>query len=374
VPTLRPFWHPLSTLLLVEPPCFATRTLLELLVRGGPIELRYAGDRMWPAVRHGATLFGRPLPDGPLALGSAVIACPDGIPDLWRVDDVAGETYRLSYDADPLRRSCTRDTLLAVASSSERRTSRSAAVLRRLSLDLREAWYGAPDPVPDPAATVRDKYDAQAPFYAAAQVVGLDPTLGERVCQRVVAGGRLLVVGSGVGTECFDLAGRGFRVTGVDFAPAMIAESQKRARELGLEVDFRLDDVRAAAFEPARVDGVLFTYDVYSFIPSRAARVRLLGRLAGRLERSGCIFLSARLARTGYERAVLTLQRTRRRASEWGDSHTRWIDPAGRLRRSFVHLFTASALRDELRAAGLRLVEWQGGHGTVVPAASRSLL
>lgn len=50
---MRPNWHPISAVLLNDPPVMAGAAALRLLLRAGPITLRYAGDRMAPAVRHG---------------------------------------------------------------------------------------------------------------------------------------------------------------------------------------------------------------------------------------------------------------------------------------------------------------------------------
>ena len=52
---MKTLWHPLSTILLTEPPCFATDGLVRmLLATERRVRMRYAGDRMWPAVVHGA--------------------------------------------------------------------------------------------------------------------------------------------------------------------------------------------------------------------------------------------------------------------------------------------------------------------------------
>src|SRR5499426_4829463 len=47
-----------------------------------------------------------------------------------------------------------------------------------------------------------------------------------------------LDVGCGTGFLTFELASRGHRVTGVDFAPAMIAEARRKAAERGTSIRF----------------------------------------------------------------------------------------------------------------------------------------
>lgn len=154
----------------------------------------------------------------------------------------------------------------------------------------------------------------------------------------------------------------------------MIGCSREEAKRRELDIAFQLGDVRDPSFELGRFDGVLFTYDVYSFIPTRAAREQLLRRLARALEPTGAIFISARVLTSLYERAMLTLQRVRRSGAEWGDSHTRWIDLSGRLHRSYVHVFTDRALAAEVDAAGLCLDSWEEGHGLVLPRGQSALL
>src|SRR5215467_4573945 len=59
-----------------------------------------------------------------------------------------------------------------------------------------------------------------------------------------------LDVGSGTGFLSFELAARGLRVTGVDFAPAMIAEARRKATERGASVRLEEADAEQLPFGP----------------------------------------------------------------------------------------------------------------------------
>src|SRR5438128_571800 len=61
----------------------------------------------------------------------------------------------------------------------------------------------------------------------------------DRILDLVVPRGAALDAldaGCGTGFLSFELAGRGHRVTGVDFAPAMIAEARRKSTERALSV------------------------------------------------------------------------------------------------------------------------------------------
>src|SRR5947207_6122898 len=68
----------------------------------------------------------------------------------------------------------------------------------------------------------------------------------------VVLGGRpsldALDVGCGTGFLSLELAGRGHRVTGIDFAPQMLAEARKKAAAQGLAVRFEEGDAEQLPF------------------------------------------------------------------------------------------------------------------------------
>ncbi len=65
----------------------------------------------------------------------------------------------------------------------------------------------------------------------------------ERVLE-LKPGMKILDMGCGEGRHAIELAKRGYQVTGVDISPALIKAASARAQQLGLEIDFRVDDIR----------------------------------------------------------------------------------------------------------------------------------
>jgi hypothetical protein len=283
------FWHPLSAVYLDQPKVLASPALLRLVLAGeGRAEVVYAGDRMWPAIRHGQTLVVSPLGGTPPVDGDVVLAVEAGIPDVMRLAGDA-EAPAVAADADPgPSHPVTSGDLLGMIAQAPRR--------RGVTPLLTRAWL-----------------------------------------------------------DCLEAAR---------------AEALRR----GSSANFAAADLRVHDEGDGSLDAVLFTYDVYSFVPSPRDRVSLLRRLSRWLRPGGVVFLSARLTRDPWDRAVLSLQwlgrAARGRPGAWGDSHTRWLDATGQLRRSFVHVFTERRLHRETRAAGLRRVSWQGGHGLFVTEES----
>ena len=77
----------------------------------------------------------------------------------------------------------------------------------------------------------------------------------------LVVGGRgtldALDVGCGTGFLSLELAGRGHRVTGIDFAPQMLAEARKKAAAQGVAVRFEEGDAEQLPFAEGSFDLVM---------------------------------------------------------------------------------------------------------------------
>jgi len=79
----------------------------------------------------------------------------------------------------------------------------------------------------------------------------------DRILDLVLSGrGKLDVLDAGCGTGflTFELAAHGHRVTGVDFAPAMIAEARRKATEHSVSVRFEEADAEQLPFGPGSFD------------------------------------------------------------------------------------------------------------------------
>jgi ubiquinone/menaquinone biosynthesis C-methylase UbiE len=106
----------------------------------------------------------------------------------------------------------------------------------------------------------------------------------------LVLGGRApldaLDVGCGTGFLSLELAGRGHRVTGIDFAPQMLAEAQRKAAAQGLAVRFEEGDAEALRFSDESFDLVITRHVLWTLPHPEAAIdewIRVLrpgGRLA----------------------------------------------------------------------------------------------
>jgi ubiquinone/menaquinone biosynthesis C-methylase UbiE len=81
----------------------------------------------------------------------------------------------------------------------------------------------------------------------------------DRILDLVIPAGALdaLDCGCGTGFLSLELAGRGHRVTGVDFAPAMVALARQKAAAQGLVVRFEEGDAEQLRFAPKSFDLVI---------------------------------------------------------------------------------------------------------------------
>jgi ubiquinone/menaquinone biosynthesis C-methylase UbiE len=161
-----------------------------------------------------------------------------------------------------------------------------------------------------------------------------------------------LDAGCGTGFLSFELAARGHRVTGVDFAPAMLAEARRKATERGVSVRFEEADTEHLPFPAASFDLAISRHLLWTLPHPEAAIdewIRVL-RPGGRLVVAdgqfdpGFLVEPSQNARTSAEYAAI------------GD---RLPFLGGRPREEIEALFTARGLVDVHSDPVLDLVEAQ---------------
>jgi ubiquinone/menaquinone biosynthesis C-methylase UbiE len=96
----------------------------------------------------------------------------------------------------------------------------------------------------------------------------------DRILDLVLTGrGQLdaLDAGCGTGFLSFELAARGHRVTGVDFAPAMVAEARRKAAAHGVPIRLEEADAEQLPFAPGSFDLVISRHVLWTLPHPEAA-------------------------------------------------------------------------------------------------------
>jgi len=138
----------------------------------------------------------------------------------------------------------------------------------------------------DPATTDRDQaVKAQVAAHWNWRAPGFDEDFGhsirtpaerlawDRILALVMPSGTLdaLDVGCGTGFLALELARRGHHVTGVDFAPAMIAEARRKATEAAIAIRLEQGDAEQLEFPSRRFDFVISRHLLWTLPHPEAA-------------------------------------------------------------------------------------------------------
>ncbi len=169
--------------------------------------------------------------------------------------------------------------------------------------------------------------------------------IGARVGRRFPdpAAVRLLDVGCGAGLAAEGFARRGYRVRGIDAAPAPIAAARAHAESAGLAIEYSVATPEALAAAGERF-AVVSALEVIEHVPDPAA---FLAALAALLAPGGLLFLS-------------TLNRTWRSLAlaKFGAEYVLRLLPAGT--HEWRKFLTPAEMDPLLAAAGLRLADLAG--------------
>jgi ubiquinone/menaquinone biosynthesis C-methylase UbiE len=103
-------------------------------------------------------------------------------------------------------------------------------------------------------------------------------------------GASLLDIGCGTGRTTFPLTKSGYKVTGLDLVPAMIATAKKVADKLKQKIDFRVGDATELDIKDESFDYAIFSNQGWSQIPGKEKRLKAI-REAFRVLKKGGIFI-----------------------------------------------------------------------------------
>jgi SAM-dependent methyltransferase len=124
--------------------------------------------------------------------------------------------------------------------------------------------------------------------------VGLFPAEKKIFLQYFCPNSSILDLGCGAGRTSIPLAQYGYKVIGIDFAPAMIEAAKRQAKLLDLDLPFYTQDATKMTFAPESFDNVLFSYNGLEQIPGPKNRDKVLRDVYRILKPGGCFIFTTR--------------------------------------------------------------------------------
>lgn len=182
---------------------------------------------------------------------------------------------------------------------------------------------------------------------------GLSDSEQELIGEVAEIRGDLLLLGVGGGREAIPLANMGFRVTGVDYVPAMVDRALENAANRGLQIKGLVQEISRLDVNENAYDVVWLSRAMYSCVPTRSRRVAMVKRIKSALKPGGfflCQFQcrsdlrirgKSELLKRAFAASILG-----NRSYEEGDKL--WLNV------EFVHEFSSEeTIRSEIEEGGL---------------------
>jgi len=97
---------------------------------------------------------------------------------------------------------------------------------------------------------------------------------------------KILDLGCGTGSHSLILAQRGYEVTGTDISPVMIEGAKKKSKEINIEANFLVQDMRAAKLNE-RFDCAICMFGGFGYLLTHTDLVELFSSLTDHLREDG---------------------------------------------------------------------------------------
>lgn len=198
----------------------------------------------------------------------------------------------------------------------------------------------------------------RAEGWSAGEVIerGLSPAELTLLEKTPLKNGAVLVLGVGGGREALALAQRGFTITGLDFIPEMVEKAKENALRKGFKIKGIVQEISNLSIPENSYDIIWLSAAMYSCIPTRAGRTKMLKRINSALKPYGyfaCQFhLDANIDR--YSRPVRFLRKIFALLTLGNFCY----EPGDMLwgNREFIHAFSGEEeLTAEFREAGFKI-------------------
>jgi SAM-dependent methyltransferase len=218
-------------------------------------------------------------------------------------------------------------------------------------------------------------WTAVAPFEFTPSVIAAGAAEVDKLLRLpgVPRGGTALDLGCGPGRHAVPLARRGFRVTGVDLSPFLLARARDAAAAAGVSLELVRADMREFV-RPETFDLAVSLFTSFGYFDDPADDLRALRAVRQSLRPGGILVVDV----LGKERVARIFQAsaTRRAADgttlverhaivdDWGRVSNAWTIANDGTTRTFeftVRIYSGVELRDILERAGFAAVNLHGG-------------
>ncbi len=373
--------HPRG-LILKDLKCIATVGLLNILQRKkDKIQLLYRGDILLPSIQSGDELIIGKSEE--IRQGDFVLFIDDeGIPDLMRLLRKKHGLCILGADAIALRKmKISSISILGVVKAVYRRgkqihkrrflgqpllfslySSINSLLREIIEIFHRPHFYDEGEAV----KKVGEKYDLDAQYFPKDGSCESE-SFNFNIMRRFIGTGeKVLVLGSGTGSEAISLAREGCTVLGVDLSPKRIDMAKEKAKKAKIDVSFAVMDASQLAIKDRDYNSIIFTPDVYSYIPNKKARVDMLKKLSPQLAPDGKILFNIKYYPSFRSYIKINVSnvlhnlisfRSKNRKSEFGDWYTKFLDLKGKAQFSYCKFFRRSEIKKEINKAGYQILD-----------------